>query len=535
MKFACLNPSLFPLATAGLALTALSALANAQTDRLLDKALETLSLERASIIQLEVNPEIGAPQFIPIEIEGREHLLQLDAFSVRTSGYQLLAAREDGQLQPVQPGPERTMRGQLVGALGTRASGTLCDDGLYAAIRLQSGDSYWLQPLQTHVPEASSDTYILYQGGDVRMTGHVCGSESLTGAFSTPQQQVGETFGGGGLKVAELACDADYEYFQDYGSVNGVETRINALINTMNDQYESEVGIQHQISTIIVRSSSSDPYTSNDAVTLLNQFRSQWLSSHGGVQRDVAHLFTGRSISGGTIGIAWLGVICNQNYGYGLVESDFNGVFSSATDLSAHELGHNWNADHCSCTSHTMNPYITSSNTFNSTLTRPVIRNHRDSRGCLSDGGGGGGGGDPVVLFADGFDMGNFTAGGWTVSSGKPRVKPNAKHDGSHGARLRHTGYIERAIPTSGYSTVVLDYWRRSRNFDSGEGLTVEWFDGFLWNTVETVTTKAWGHTQVVLPILAGDNPNFKLRFRTNANQNRERGDVDTIQVIGTP
>src|SRR5262249_20153615 len=38
----------------------------------------------------------------------------------------------------------------------------------------------------------------------------------------------------------------------------------------------------------------------------------------------------------------------------------------SACDVSAHEIGHNWNADHCTCSSpaSTMNPSITSINRF---------------------------------------------------------------------------------------------------------------------------------------------------------------------------
>ena len=64
--------------------------------------------------------------------------------------------------------------------------------------------------------------------------------------------------------------------------------RIESVINTMNLQYESEVGISHSITTILVRTTSNDPYSSSDAVTLLNQFRNHWNSSQGSIQRDVA-------------------------------------------------------------------------------------------------------------------------------------------------------------------------------------------------------------------------------------------------------
>ena len=113
----------------------------------------------------------------------------------------------------------------------------------------------------------------------------------------------------------------------------------------MNLQYEPEVGITHSITTTLVRTSSNQPYTSSDAGTLLDQFRSEWNSNQSSIQRDVAQLFTGKSIIGGTIGIAWVGAVCTS-FGYGMVESDFNGNFASATDLSAHELGHNFGLHH---------------------------------------------------------------------------------------------------------------------------------------------------------------------------------------------
>lgn len=69
-----------------------------------------------------------------------------------------------------------------------------------------------------------------------------------------------------------------------------------------------------------------------------------------------------------------------------MVQSDFNNNLACATDLSAHEMGHNWNAGHCSCTSNTMNPFITCANTFHPSLTIPEILSHRDSRSCLDSG-----------------------------------------------------------------------------------------------------------------------------------------------------
>jgi hypothetical protein len=92
-------------------------------------------------------------------------------------------------------------------------------------------------------------------------------------------------------------------------------------------------------------------YTSNSAGTLLNQFAARWNSVHAGIPRDTAHLFTGRSINGGTIGIAALATICVTSSSYGLSQSRYTGNFNLRVSLTSHELGHSWAAGHCNSSS----------------------------------------------------------------------------------------------------------------------------------------------------------------------------------------
>ena len=144
-----------------------------------------------------------------------------------------------------------------------------------------------------------------------------------------------------------------------------------------------------------------------------------------------------------------------------------------------------------------------------------------------------GGPSGPTVLFSDGFESGDFAAGGWnTVLS--PRVKNGAALSGLKGARVRKSTSIERAINTSGFTNIELFYSRRSKNYDAGEFLTVEWFNGATWTTLETVNTTAWSDRSFALPAAAANNPGFRIRFSSNANEGKERGDVDDVLVIGT-
>jgi hypothetical protein len=48
-----------------------------------------------------------------------------------------------------------------------------------------------------------------------------------------------------------------------------------------------------------------------------------------------------------------------------------------------------------------------------------------------------------------------------------------------------------------------------------------------------TVNTTAWATATFNLPAAAANNAAFKFRFRTNANGNSERGDVDNVSLRG--
>ena len=344
----------------------------------------------------------GGHLLAAVDVGTARGVLVLEPVDLRADGYQLLAQQADGSYAHAPSSPLHTYRGELLGAPGSSAAVSLQADGLSARVVLGAGQEFWVEPLPAGTV-AGSATHAVYRKQDVLDPGGACALEALADAGLHVMKPLsvggagtgtGATGGGGStvaaaaLKQADLACDADFEFFGHYGTVAAVESRIQTVINAMNVQYEMEVGITHKITTIIVRTSASQPYTSTDPNTLLDQFRVQWTTNHGSVTRDIAHLFTGKELDGSVIGIAWLGVICNSSYGYGLVQSDFSSNFAYATDLSAHELGHNWNANHCSCPSYTMNPYITGANHFDPAASIPPIVAFRNASTCLADVGG---------------------------------------------------------------------------------------------------------------------------------------------------
>lgn len=325
-----------------------------------------------------------------VPVEGQWLTLDMRPHSVRSPNYEVRAQLADGSWQVVPPTPVNTLLGEVLEIPGAVVTGAIVETGFQAMIRMPDGRTHMIEPLREHFAAAQADDYVVYRGEDILPNGKSCGVDE----FSISPADDGEggiaTGDCGGLCIADLGCDADFEYYVSRGStVTAVQNRINSVINTVNNQYTSQVGIRHQITTILVRTAEPDPYTATEPSTLLNQFRTEWINNQSGIVRDVAHLFTAKNIDGSVIGIAFtIGGICTSS-AYCLAQSDCCGSFGCATDLTAHELGHLWGASHCSSTcASTMNSGLQCVNTFNNSNPNSItsIVNHRNSRTCLAPG-----------------------------------------------------------------------------------------------------------------------------------------------------
>ncbi len=354
-----------------------------------------LNLLHVDVVNLDLEGAPGHSTSVVIPVDGAAHRLMLEPHSNRAADFQVLEDRGDGKLVAVEPALLTTYRGELLDQPGSSVAAGWQEDGLHAQIELPDGSRLWMEPVGLEIEGATERSYALYSDSDVRPMPHACGVDdsfakefaSLNGSTGNERDMPAVAFGSA-LLVAELAFDADFEYFQDYGSTQAVQSRIETVMNVINQQYEGDVGITHEITTILVRTNSNNPYTSNNAGTLLTQFRNEWNQNQTSIQRDVAHLFTGKNLQAPTIGVAFLGTICNNFSAYGLSESDCCFGFATTTDLTAHELGHNWSADHCSCgaPSFTMNASLTGANRFSPTQTIPQITNFAATRPCLDQG-----------------------------------------------------------------------------------------------------------------------------------------------------
>lgn len=372
-------------ATAGAAGLAGVALAQVSIEKEWSELNSVMNVTYSEVVSLEVDPTPGISQVVVVPFMGQEYALELSPHSVRDPLYQVLEQQPDGSLVAVEPAPVRTVRGVVLDMEGTLVAGSTLDDGLWASILFDDGSRIWIEPLSHKVDNADPTLHVVYRGEDVLPAEGYCPTDGP----SQPPMDGDAGSNGGGTRaqfVAQIGCDTDVEYVNDWGGSTGTQNRVNNIINQVNVQYERDIDVEHLITVIIIRSSEPDPYSSTDPSTLLSQFRNEWLNNQGSVTRDLAHLFTGKNLNGSVIGIAWnIGVICNTSQHYCLSESDCCGSFACATDLTAHECGHLWNGSHCTCSGWTMNPSLTCSNQFHPTLSIPQLVSHRDTRTCLDE------------------------------------------------------------------------------------------------------------------------------------------------------
>jgi hypothetical protein len=287
--------------------------------------------------------------------------------SVRSGGFRAHAQLGDGSLMPIAVQTARTFRGVIEEAPGSVVAGSLGEDGsLRASIIMPGGRLLRIEPAL-----AGSGLH------EMRDAGLSAAARQAAAAAS------GEEVG---CVIAQVAIDADFQLFTLYGSdAEALIDHIEALVNAVNIQYESEVGIVHEITEILIRTSPAEPYTTNDASTLLQQFRSVWNAEPlASIERDFAHLFTGRNLTGNVASVAFIGVVCNVPLAYGLTR-DLAIDFECMSALLARTFGVMWSASACDCPGTTMHQQFSCANTFIGPGSNSVdeIIAFRDSRDCL--------------------------------------------------------------------------------------------------------------------------------------------------------
>ncbi|WP_235297044.1 M12 family metallo-peptidase [Portibacter marinus] len=273
---------------------------------------------------------------------------------------------------------------------GGQASITIGKDFIFGYV--QDGEEvFYIEPSRFYTPSRSPESFIIYNVNDVKETAPVkCGVQEVSEKTYKLKDQDHNSRSSGLCYDVEYAIVNDWSMFNKYGA-SGLESRNIAITNDVNTNYAN--AFSDEIRFIITGQwnatcSSCNPFgVSTNLNTTLDNFTS-WgqsnlnnSSSSNYIRHDVASLWSDVFANSGTIGLAWVGVICNSHK-YNVL-SDFSSNANSLRVLTAHELGHNFAAGHDAAGSgHIMAPSVNNTSTWSSGSISS-INNHLASRGCL--------------------------------------------------------------------------------------------------------------------------------------------------------
>ena len=325
------------------------------------------------------------PRDLTLELtyQGRRRTLSLVRTPVRAASFQVLAYQADGSLQSVTPEPELCYSGIIVGDPDSAVSASLDSQGM-TAIVIEGGSIWRILPLRRLDPRASRRAHMVGGERDDLAGVPKCGMGLIGDPGNGPTvgpPRLGIT-PGDAFKVrcvtqADIAFDCDYEYFKAQGgTVDATVSIVQAYVGLNNTMYARDLNIRHRLTAVVVRTAPF--YLPVDGGDLLNLFRQEWNSTQWGIDRDLAHLMTGKP--GSLIqygGLAWVGVVCNKGLAYAWS--------MDSVGIVAHETGHNWGAGHC----HDASPC---NNMCGSCLwvgpnTRDIILAYREGVNCFWQGG----------------------------------------------------------------------------------------------------------------------------------------------------
>jgi subtilisin-like proprotein convertase family protein len=172
---------------------------------------------------------------------------------------------------------------------------------------------------------------------------HFCELTTQKGTtkFTSPLESSGDQ-----LRTYRLAVATTGEYTNFHGgTVAGALAAVVTTVNRVVGVYEKEVSIRMELipnnNLIIYTNPSNDPYTNNSGFALLSENQTNLDNVIGSANYDIGHVF---STGGG--GIASLGSVCTSQKAQGVTGGNAPVGDPFDIDFVAHEIGHQFGAEH---------------------------------------------------------------------------------------------------------------------------------------------------------------------------------------------
>ena len=176
-------------------------------------------------------------------------------------------------------------------------------------------------------------------------------------APSVPVAAPGGTVALGGPNdtlLCRMAVETDWQLFQKFQALAPTHAYVTSLFGAMALRFQQQCNVRLELAYLGLHSTSNDGWTSNDqglgSGAMLDEFRTAWAGNIPD-DADLAHFVSGAPLGGG---VAYLDVLCNQDWGFA-VSGDLagntpfpvvQGPLTWDFFVFAHETGHNFGSPH---------------------------------------------------------------------------------------------------------------------------------------------------------------------------------------------
>ncbi|HEX8456399.1 MAG TPA: M12 family metallo-peptidase [Pyrinomonadaceae bacterium] len=284
--------------------------------------------------------------------------LLLEPNDLRAWNYHAEETRDGGAVRALAADTTRvrTFKGIVRGREHSAARFTIDEDTLEGLILLD-GEKFFVEAKRKYIESATASELLFYKESDVlENTSTACDAgigqrmKQAGEVLSLPRAD--ESLASSEVAAAiplnreiELVTEADYEYVSAFGDSESANDEILSILNLVEGVYQNELGISFTVVYQHTWATANDPYQSSAPGTTLAEFKNYWNANFAHVNRDAAHLWTGKDLDGDVIGSAEIGAVClAPSRAYGISQRLFDTDIKIG--LTAHELGHNLGATH---------------------------------------------------------------------------------------------------------------------------------------------------------------------------------------------
>ncbi len=239
-------------------------------------------------------------------------------------------------------------KGKIKGSKNSFAAISILHHELIAVLADESGNIN-IGALSSTTTNAAQE-HIIYREADlIAKQPFECGTAGLPLSGKNPLPQFASPVSASAVintEPVDVYFEADYSCYANNGSnITNTVNWATALFNVVTTLYEND-SVYTRMSGIKVWNT-PDPYTSlTTTSSVLYAFSSNMSAGFAG---DLAHLISQRGLGGG---IAWLNVLCNNNYYRTGVSANLSNSFNQlpayswSTMVITHEMGHNIASNH---------------------------------------------------------------------------------------------------------------------------------------------------------------------------------------------